>query len=253
MLAQQRQREILRRLETAGGARVVDLAKALDVAEETIRRDLEKLGRDGKLIRIHGGAVPLHDPSQDLPFNVRLTANHEAKAAIARQAIRHLAEGDAVALDASSTVHELARALPDMPLTVVTNSLPVTVELLQRPNVRVLSTGGVLDTPSSSWTGSLADELLDRVNINKFFLSSKGLDLERGLSEVDDGQARVKRRMMELAETVYLLVDHSKLGGRSVVSLARLDEVDVVICDAASDPAFLARLGELGVKVEVAE
>ena len=152
MLAQQRYREILSRLRKVGGVRVARLAETLRVTQETIRRDLDKLGNEGKLIRTHGGAVPAPDARHDLPFDVRKTANLEAKKAIARQALRHIAEDDILALDASSTAHELARVIPDIPVTVVTNSVPVTVALLACSRVRVVSTGGRLDRPSRSFT-----------------------------------------------------------------------------------------------------
>ena len=252
MLARERQTEILMRLLDAGSARVTELAQSFRVAEETIRRDLDKLAREGKLLRTHGGAVPAEDTALDLPFSVRRTANLEAKRAIARQALTHVQEGDVIAFDASTTVHQLALAIPEMPLTVVTNSLPASAALLRRRSVRVLSTGGMLDAPSWSWTGSVAEQALERINIQKLFLSTKGVDLVRGLSEADDGQARLKRRMMDVAEKIYLLVDHSKFGGKSVVSLAEMNEVDVVIADAATDPSVVEGLRKLGVDVEIA-
>jgi DeoR family transcriptional regulator, L-fucose operon activator len=253
MLADQRQREILDRLHDAGGVRVADLARALEVTEETVRRDLRRLGQTGKLVRTHGGAVPVEDRSRNLPFDVRQTAHLAEKQAIARHALRYVRENDVLGLDASSTACEVARALPDMPLTVVTNSLPATAVLCGRANVRVVSTGGMLDVPSRSWTGSLAEHALDRINITKLFLSAKGVDLARGLSEVDDHQARVKRRLMDMAETIYLLVDHSKFGVKSVVFLAELTEVDVVVTDGGADAGTLGVLAQAGVMVEVAE
>ena len=137
-------------------------------------------------------------------------------------------------------------------LTVVTNALPVTMMLMGQTCVRVVSTGGILDAPSHSWIGSFAERTLNRVNINMLFLSSKGVDLARGLSEIDDAQARVKRHMIDLAEKVVLLVDHSKFGERSAVHLAELGEMDVIITDAGVAPATLERLRDLDVAVEVA-
>jgi DeoR family L-fucose operon activator len=252
MLARQRQAEILARVNAAGAVRVADLARDLRVAEETIRRDLDRLDREGKVVRTHGGALPARDVSHDLPFEARSSAHRDEKVSIARHALQHVSQQDVIALDASSTVHELARILPDMPITVVTNALPATAILLARPRIRVLSTGGFLDTRSRSWLGSFAEHALDRVNINKLFMSAKGVDLTRGLSEVDDAQARVKRRMMDLAEQVFLLVDHSKFGERAAVHQADLGEVDVLITDGAIDAAVAEDLRRLGLTVETA-
>jgi len=233
-------------------ARVADFAQAFQVTEETIRRDLERLDREGKLVRIRGGAMPITERTRDTPFDIRRGANHAAKEQIARQALAHVHDGAVIALDASSSAHELACRLPDLRLTVITNAFPATAQLWDRKHTRVLSTGGLLDPSSRSWIGSFAEQALQRVNISTLFLSSKGVDLVRGLSEVDDAQARVKRRMIELAEHVGLLADHSKFGVRSAVSFAELSEVQTVITDAETDGATIAALREMGLNVEIA-
>jgi DeoR family L-fucose operon activator len=252
MLAQQRHLAILDRLRDDGGVRVTELARVFKVTEETIRRDLERLDREGKLIRIHGGAMPVRGVTHDQPFNIRRAANLDHKQAIAQVAVRFVEEGAVIGLDASSTVHELARVIPDRRLTVVTNSLPASSALARCENLQVVSTGGILDPASWSWTGSLAEHALDRINIDRFFMSSIGLDLERGLSEIDDHQARVKRRFMDVAEEVFLLLDHSKIGKKSVVNSAGLDEVHTVITDSQADGEAVAALRERGLRVEIA-
>lgn len=249
-LAFERQREILGLLGSSGSVHVADVAARLGVTPETVRRDLEKLGRQGRLRRTHGGAVPAHE--QDQPFAVRAVAHHAEKQAIARAATALLAPGDVIALDASSTAHELALLLHGREVTVVTNSLPATLALCQRTPPRVMSTGGWLDPASLSWTGAFAEEALHRVHIGKLFLSSKGVDLQRGLSELDEAQAAIKRRLMAIADEVYLLADHSKFERRAVVYFAALGEVDAVITDAGAGDDLLARLRAAGLRVLVA-
>ncbi|MFN0135293.1 MAG: DeoR/GlpR family DNA-binding transcription regulator [Phycisphaerae bacterium] len=249
MLANERQRAILRRVQETGGARVTELARELQVAEETIRRDLEKLDTDGKLLRTHGGAVPL-EPDRELPYSIRETANLNAKRAIARLAVSHIREGDVIGLDSSSTVNELARILPDMGVTVITNSLVAAMSLASKPRIRVISTGGQLDGPSVSFVGSLAEDSVSRFNINKLFMSTKGADVQRGLSVAADEHARIKRRMMDFSEQVYLLADHSKFGVRSVVFFAQLNEVRTVITDTGVIASVLDELANQGIRVE---
>lgn len=251
MLAEQRQHEILATLSSAGAVRVTELAKTLGVTEETIRRDLEKLDRAGRLLRTHGGALPAARGMLDVPFHVRRSAQHAAKASIARVALQHVVENDVIAVDASSTAHELALILPNIPLTVVTNALPAAAVLLPRENISVFCTGGFLHGPSRSWVGSAAEEAFTGININKLFLSTIGLDAQRGLSELDEPQARVKRRMIDLAQEVILLIDRTKLGRRAAVHLADLSAVDRVISDADADHELLRRLRDEGVPVEL--
>ena len=253
MLAQERQREILNRVLAGGSVRVAQLARELNVTEETIRRDLERLDQEGRLIRIHGGALPPEKDRRDLPFVVRETVNLNAKRSIALCAVRHVADGDVIALDASSTAREMARLIPDIPLTVITNSIAVVAELVDRIRVRVISTGGVLDAPSLSYIGPLAEQALSRFHIRKLFLSCQGVDFERGLSVTADEHAGIKHRMMELAETTILLVDQSKFGVRAVEFFGPLADIDMVITDAGINLETKEKLEAHGLAVEVAD
>ncbi|MEW6742380.1 MAG: DeoR/GlpR family DNA-binding transcription regulator [Planctomycetota bacterium] len=250
MLAPERHRAILERLAKAGALRVSAIAAHLGVTEETVRRDLGRLACEGRLLRTHGGAVALSDDRRDLPFAVRQAAHHDAKVRIARQALEHVREGDVIGLDASSTAHEVARLLPDIPVTVVCNALLAVLTLLNRRRVRVIATGGTVDPPSRSLVGSFAERTLEQINLRRVFLSSKGVDFARGLSELDAAQARIKSRMMAVAEEIILLVDHSKFGVRSVVFFGDVKDVDIVITDAGAPREVMVELEKLGIKAE---
>jgi DeoR/GlpR family transcriptional regulator of sugar metabolism len=235
VLAAERRSAILERIDDDGAARVTELARRFQVTEETIRRDLEKLDQEGRVRRTHGGAVPLEAIRHDHNFDNRRNVNLMAKQKLARAAVHHIHEGDVIALDASSTVAAMLPLLPDVPLTIVTHSLIVVNSLLNRPHIRVVCTGGILDAPSMSFTGSRAESTLERFRIGKLFFSCKGIDLERGLSVPEDDQARIKRRMVELAECSYLLVDRSKIGVRSTFFFAEPGQVDHLVTDAGAE------------------
>lgn len=252
MLASERHREILNRLQASGGVRVASLASELTVTQETIRRDLERLDAEGKLIRTHGGAMVVETDRRELPLDVRETINLDKKRAVARRAVQEIAAGDVIGLDASSTARELARLIPDIPVTVVTNAFPVASALIDKPAVRVIMTGGILDRPSMSLVGPLAEQALDRFHVQKLFLSCRGLDMARGLSVTADEHAGIKRRMIDLAERAYLLIDSSKLGVRSVEFFSPVDEMDMVIVDDAVDESLVAEMRSRGVQVELA-
>lgn len=252
MLAGERHLEILKRIQDRGGIRVASLAKELNVTEETIRRDLERLDTEGKLRRIRGGALPLESDRRELPMSVREAVNLDRKRAIAAAAARHVSEGDVIALDASSTAREMARLLVDRPVTVISNSLAIASVLVNRSEIRMVSTGGFLDAPSLSFVGSLAEESLDRFHIKKLFFSCAGIDTVRGLSVTADEHAGIKRRMMEAADKVYLLADSSKFNTSAVEFFAKLSDVDTVITDSLIDPTLLDELRQQGVNVEAA-
>ncbi|MGE3109453.1 MAG: DeoR/GlpR family DNA-binding transcription regulator [Phycisphaerales bacterium] len=253
MLAKERHRVILSKVQSAGSVRVAALAQELAVTEETIRRDLERLDNEGKLQRIHGGAVTIEHDRRELPLGIRETVHIQEKRAIAEFAARYVADGDVIALDASSTAGELAKALFDFSLTVVTNSVAVAMILADRSRIRVISTGGVLDAPSLSYVGPIAEQTLERFHINKLFFSCKGLDLERGLSVTADEHAGIKRRMLDLCEKAYLLIDGSKFGVRAVEFFGQVRELDHIITDTQANPATVEKLRAMGIDVNIAD
>ncbi len=252
MLAEQRQREILSRLHGDGIVRVAPLARELNVTEETIRRDLEKLDGEGRLLRVHGGALPVETDRRDLPLRVRETENRDRKRAIARTAVRRINEGDVIAIDASSTALELARIIPDFPLTIVTDSAAIPGVMLERDRIRVIVTGGVLDPESFSFIGPLAERALERFHIQKLFISCRGVDPVRGLSLNTDEQAGLKRRMIDLSDSVYVLADSTKLGVNAVEYFGGADDVDCLITNSDADRHMLEMLDQRGYPVELA-
>ncbi|NJK92668.1 MAG: DeoR/GlpR transcriptional regulator [Blastochloris sp.] len=247
MLAVERQRRILDLVQNQGSVRTTELAQVLGVTEETVRRDFEKLEQEGQVLRAHGGATRLEASRRDLPLSSRETENVQEKQRIAGLALRWIEPGDTVLFDASSTVFELARLLPDMSVTVVTSALKVAVELSSRPSVQVVLTGGVLSHRSLSCQGALADQALECYHIEKAFLSCRGVDVERGLSEANEEQARLKRRMMELSDHVYLLCDGSKMGLKSSFYFAKLSEVGSLITDREPEMELKQKLTLAGV------
>ncbi len=252
LLSPQRHRAILDSLQSSGGIRVATLAPDLGVTPETIRRDLEQLEQQGVLVRTHGGAVPIDTGRAELPLDVRETLNLDAKRAIAARAAATIEEGETIALDASSTARELARILPDIPLTVITNSLPIALTLTSRSKIRVLVTGGLLHGPSHSFVGEMAIQLLDRFHFNRAFISCQGIDLIRGLSVSVDEHAGIKRRMIDLADNAVLLADSSKFGTKAAIFFAKIDDVDSIITDTGINSAMRSKLEKSGVRVETA-
>ncbi len=234
-------------LEDQGAVRVAELARRFGVAEETIRRDLDKLGRGGRLTRTHGGALSLGHGG-DLPQSIRRTSHAAEKRQIAQHALEYLQPHDVVALDASTTVLQLAYLLPDMPLTVITYGLDVAKRLITLPQVKVICVGGEVEALSVCCMGPLAEASLRQFSIDKAFLSCKAIDLERGYGEASTAHASIKRLMMKNADCCYLLADHSKFGAPSMVFSGGLHEVDMVITDSGADQQAVTALSNAGVK-----
>ena len=267
MIAQERHRQIVSQIGHSGSARVSDLARIFDVTDETIRRDLKVLSEQGRLVRTHGGALasdlsttpgsPGYPGNHiDLPFAQRDSAQMKQKQAIAAEACQLIQPGEVIALDGSSTVCELARQLPDIPLTVVTNSLAVCSILSRQTPINTICTGGVLDADAMAFVGLQAEKALDSFNIAKFFYSCRGIDLDRGVSESNDRQAALKLRTIELATQSILLADTSKFGIASSVFYMPADSVDLLITDDGRPDEIgemIKSLQARGVRIEQAE
>ncbi len=249
MLALERHRRILDLVQTQGAVRTSEVARELAVTEETVRRDFEKLEQDGQLVRSHGGAARMEPGRRDLPLSSREAEHVAEKQQIARMALPHLTAGQTVLFDASSTVFEMARIMPDMALTVLTPALKVAVELASRPSIQVVLTGGVINPRSLSCQGPLADQALDCYHVQKAFLSCRGIDAARGLSEANDEQARLKRRMIELADHTCLLADHSKFGLKSSFFFAKPGDIETLITDRAVPVEWQTALEQSGTSL----
>jgi DeoR/GlpR family transcriptional regulator of sugar metabolism len=244
MLAVERQQRILDMLLKSGAVSTVKVAKMLAISEETVRRDFERLEADGLLSRQHGGAMRLNESHRDLSLDSREMANVPEKKIIAELALTQIQAGDTVFFDASSTVFHLARLVPNLEVTVLTSALKIAIELVRRPAVRVILSGGAVSPRSLSCHGSLADSILEHCHIQKAFFSCRGLDSERGLSEPSAEQAALKRKIVSLAEQTILLADHTKTGVKSSYFFARLADVDTLITDRNPTKAVRQVIGK---------
>lgn len=249
MLVAERLQKIVQLVNVRGSIRVTELSDLCGVTEETIRKDLDKLESEGKLMRSHGGAVSVQDTQQEAPYFEREITNVEEKKQIALAAVGLIESGDRIILDASTTAWWIARYLPDQPLTVLTNSMKVSLELAGKDKIQVISTGGILVPNSLSFVGPLAERSLDKYHVDKMFLSCKGLHLSRGITEPNELQGLVKRKMLRQSDKVYLLADYSKFGVRSFTHVADWSEVHHLVTDAMSDKDMIRQLRERGIEV----
>jgi DeoR/GlpR family transcriptional regulator of sugar metabolism len=149
-------------------------------------------------------------------------------------------------------VQQLARSLPDQPLTVLTNSLQIAIQLATNASMRVVILGGELLPSSLSSAGWAAEQTLELYRIDAAFVSCRGIDATRGLSEATEEQARLKRRVLERAESAYLLADSSKVGIASSYFFASNSMIDTWITDAEPAPPLKAALASQGVRIEIA-
>lgn len=250
MLVAERHAKIVDILNEKGSIRVTELSQIFRVTEETIRRDLERLEAEGKLCRSHGGAIRCKENTSEPPYFEREVIHVEEKMEVAREALQYIKPYDRIILDASSTAWYMAKILPDLPLTVLTNSMKVGLELANKEKISVIVTGGKMLTKSLSFVGPLTETALDEYRVNKVFMSCQGIDREWGVSDSNEMQAIVKKKFMSVSNQVYLLVDNSKFGIKSFSRVSSLAEIDFIITDSKTDNSQVQLFREAGIEVK---
>jgi DeoR family fructose operon transcriptional repressor len=250
MYAVERQRWIVDRARAKGRVEVIDIAQELEVAPETVRRDLNTLERHGLLRRVHGGAVPVERFGFEGVWTSRATNRHDEKAQIARAALPHLENAESVFLDEGTTVAALAEILePDRPMTVVTGSLPIARQLAERPMLTVLMLGGRIRGHSLGAVDQWATRMLEELVLDLAVMGTNGITVAHGLTCPDSAVAAVKRRAIASARRAILLADYAKFGVDSSVRFADIREMETVITDHSAPEAQLRGLRRHGVDV----
>ncbi|WP_163539500.1 DeoR/GlpR family DNA-binding transcription regulator [Gracilibacillus sp. YIM 98692] len=254
MLVAERHQRIIEVVNEKKSIRVSELAKLFSVTDETIRRDLEKLEKEQKLARSHGGAVSIEstEDTPEISYQEREIMYVKEKKEIAKEAAKHIVESDKIILDASTTAWYVAKNLPNIPITVLTNSVNVVVELSKKHYITVICTGGTLHPRSLSYVGPLTERAIDSYHVNKAFLSCKGLHFNHGISESNEQQARVKQKLMEIADTTYILADHHKFHVQAFAHVGPLHKVERVITDSEVSQQDADTLHERDIEVIIA-
>jgi DeoR/GlpR family transcriptional regulator of sugar metabolism len=249
----ERRQSLLDLLRKQPGLSVPDLAVALDVSQGTVRNDLNALGRQGLLTRVHGGAVLNQQYQfQNNSFINRYQQNAAAKLAIAREAAALVNDDASILLDASSTAYYFAKALSKYQrLRVMTNGFEVARELAQNTTNSVILIGGIVNNESSSVTGLLSEHIIEELHIEKAFLSCSGFSLERGLTEVHLAEAQLKRKVIESSQELFALVDSSKFGKEDLTSFARPEKIRRLFTDRHLSADWSDRLSRAGLAFTV--
>jgi DeoR/GlpR family transcriptional regulator of sugar metabolism len=232
---QERMQEVLRLLETRDSVHVAELSKAFGVSEVTVRSDLSNLARQGLVARVRGGVRPLQRGQSELGFDFRLRLEVEAKQAIARAAAAMVDEGEAIALDSSTTAYYLALELrTKKELVVVTNGLLIAAALADAPGISVLVTGGMLRLHAMSLVGDLGADVLRATRISKGLLGARGLSIDRGLMDLNPDEVRIKREMANVCERVIGLLDGTKWHRTALLPFVATEQVDSIVTDTSA-------------------
>jgi len=254
MLAIERKNEILNKLRAEQRVLVSELAVHYGVTEETIRRDLDKLEKEGYATKTYGGAIWGNSTKTDLSHTIRNKTSVEAKTAIAAIVSQMIQDGDHLMLDDSSTALYIAKQLKDKKdLTIVTYSVEILVELAGIEGWTLVSTGGKLKPDSMAFTGHQVASVLSKYHVDKAILSCKGLDRDAGITDSAESHAVSKQALIRGAKEVILAIDDTKLDKVSFVQIVPVDQVDTVVTSKKPSEEWLEAFAANGVACKYPE
>jgi len=258
MFSKERKAKIISLLEKNHRVIVNELAREMGTSQETIRRDLRDLEKDGLVKRTHGGAI-LDESSEnrsEYPVAFRAIQHYEEKLSICKLAATLIEDGDTIFIDNSSTTVGLLRYIdPSNQITIITNSIRLLMEYAEMgpSNISIVSLGGIFRAKNYSTTGVMAHQSAESFRPQKAFLSCRGIQQESGFTDGSIYEVDTKKVMIENGRHVYMLADYSKFGMVSPVALTGFSSVEMVVTDAKTTKEDLIMLQNNHVKTMVAD
>lgn len=251
--ARARADRLLTRVREQGFCSIAELAQELGVSEMTVRRDVARLAATGELRAVHGGVSTAVSRvlAEGTDYRERAGSMAGAKRAIAAAAVRLVTGGSSVAIDTGTTALELARRLPaELPISVVTPSLPVMVALLPHRGARVHGLGGDLHPATQSFAGPATAAAIAELRVERLFLAANGIR-GTGVYCGNGFDAVVKRALIDIADEVVLLADSSKFRTTAMVRICPLEAIQHAVVDDGIEPEQERMLTAAGVRVQV--
>ena len=250
LLKVQRQAQIRRMVDENGQVTVTELTPVFNVSEATIRRDLEECSDRGWVRRTHGGAVKVERALKEPPILERVNKNKDAKARIGIKAAQMIQEGETIFLGSGTTVLEIARNLPiDISLTVITNSLLLISEIVERPNIEIIIIGGMLRKTELSMVGDVANQAVREFRADRVFMGIHAIDATHGFTNDFLPEAFVDREILKIAPEIVFVADHSKFSKVSSVLVTSANDVDVIITDVDTPEDIVKTFRKMMIKV----
>ena len=236
MLVEERRQKVLELVSRQGFISLAELAKAIQVSESTIRRDLDYWDEQGAIKRTHGGAMFVGDGSALPALDERSASQTAEKRAIAQAAAARIRDGDAILLDGGTTTLEVARLLLGRSLQIVTNSLPIANLFASSRETDLVMLGGYVYPKTGVALGPLTVRMMEDVHVHQTILSVGGITA-KGLFNSNLLLVETERQMMRCADEVVVVADHTKVGRQALAFLCELDAVDALIVDPQLTPA----------------
>ena len=256
MIPEQRRDFIYRYVHEKNAASFNELADLMSVSHMTVRRDIQLLEEEGKVIAINGGVKLNNLLKSELPWREKAELHHEVKRRMGQLAAMLIEPGQTLYLDAGTSLFEVAKAVAAshcFNLTVVTNDFSISHYLMDMPHITLYHTGGLVDQRNRSCLGKSAASFLRTINIDVAFLSSSSWDTERGMSTPSEGKASVKEAVLTVSRRRVLVCDSSKFGKYGMFHICGLEQLTDIISDNRLPENAQQTIVSQGVKLHLVD
>lgn len=228
---------------------VSEMAELFTVTEETIRRDLRMLEKEGIISRTHGGAVLKDKVSSSFERQEIRGILQASKSAMADTAKHFVQNGFCIFMDSSTTVQNLFPQIQDLQLTIVTDSIDIIIACSNLPNIKLYALGGIYNPRTRCFSSSLGRDLLSNLYFDIAFISCRTISSSEGLCDSNIEEASTKRLAGQHASKTIAMVDHTKFDRVSFARICGLEDIDVLISDKPIAPSWEQVLREKQVEV----
>jgi DeoR/GlpR family transcriptional regulator of sugar metabolism len=247
MLKKERQAFILHNVNLHNKILIGDISETMRVSEDTIRRDLQELSENSKLIKVHGGAL---SNSFHNSFNTSTIYDLKSKQIIATKAAKLIKDNMFVLTSGGTTIIELAKALPkELHATFITGSIPATFEYIKHPNIEIISIGGKVSKSSQITIGGEAISKIKSIKADICFLGINALNLTHGLTDNDWEIVEVKKAMMESSEKTVLLSISEKLNTTQRIRICEAKEIDTIVTELDATKNIFQDYKKIGIHI----
>ena len=234
MLANERRNKICDMLTRQGAVTSAELFEIFDVSIETIRRDLLALEEEGKLTRVHGGAVSKGNMKSFFTFDERVKSFSKEKHELSLKALEFIEENDIIAIDAGSTAIIFAEAIKERfsSLTVVTFSMDVFNILANHKDMNVILCGGHYQKAENAFYGELALDTLKKLHVKKAFIFPSAVSISGGVCDYQEVYYQLQRYLFKCADEIFVLADSSKFEKKALLNLAPMSPDHKYVTDS---------------------
>ena len=248
MLKKERQSYILQQVNLHNKVLSSTLSEEINVSEDTIRRDLLELSSEGKLLKVHGGALSRSFSQVHVPIN-GVYSQHQKKS-IAQKAITLINDGMFVLTGGGTTIVEMARVLPkDLKATFVSGSIGAILEYMDHPNIEVILIGDRVSKSSKITVGSEAISKVRQVKADICFLGTNAIDIQSGVTDNDWEVVQLKKAMIESSAKVVCLAIAEKMNSYQPIQICPLNKIDILITELNPDDPLLKPYADAGIEL----